>query len=659
MPAWGLDEKQRETQPWGLPAAVLAPGKVVTDPVHGDIHLNRLEVAIADSGAFQRLRRVRQLGTTHLVYPGATHSRFSHSLGAVHVAQQLLDQILSQRDALHAVPDLFGQWLEDGADATEYNRRVAEVVILARLGGLLHDLCHVPVGHSVEDDLQVLEPHDENTARFGVLWADVRQSVREALSHQGATAAFVDATDETLFANDGVLFQQLAPLVISKRDEGGVKVPTIAQKDMEYPFVADLVGNTICADLLDYLVRDHLFAGLPASLGHRFISAFFVVPDRRGPLSRRMALNIERQEHERSDVVSEVLKALRYRYELTERALYHHAKLSADAMLGEALERWTSAWWLERAAAEVAHIEGHEKMLADGDVYTLRAAVHTANAPLATAIDDTLRADLEQVFLRHGDDGLLETMSSLDASPPDGTDTILRTAHRMRAHAAGLSRALLDRSLFRIAGRVGYKDTSADALFGAYGRPADRDRLERGAERFAGLNGAEGDGAPQVVLWLPAPKMRLKLAKVLVQHNAGIGPFVEYEESRSRRGVDIYAAHMRLWSCFVYVRRDVTDDEAEVVTTFLAGQMGVRWERHQRFGEQPTEWSSRLAVHRASGGRLGLRDDDATDGVLARLTPVAARGFESFDDLLTTAARATADQEAAKAPPKTPAPAPD
>jgi HD superfamily phosphohydrolase len=52
-----------------------------------------LEVAVVDSRPFQRLRRVRQLGMTHLVYPGAVHTRFSHSLGAVRVAQLLLDTV--------------------------------------------------------------------------------------------------------------------------------------------------------------------------------------------------------------------------------------------------------------------------------------------------------------------------------------------------------------------------------------------------------------------------------------------------------------------------------------------------------------------------------------------------------------------------------------
>lgn len=637
MPDWGLTDEQRTTYPWDLPPDVLEPGKVVTDPVHGDIHLNWLEVAIVDTRSFQRLRRIRQLGTTHLVYPGATHSRFSHSLGAVRVAQTLLDQILTQREGLHSVPDLFEQW-SDERPPEAFKRCVAEAIVLARLGGLLHDLCHVPLGHSVEDDLRILEPHDQNDARFTALWATIRRAVRAHITHRTWRDAngidIADAVDRTLFAEDGALYTQLRPLILSKRREGDRVVAAMEPRDMTYPFVADLVGNTICADLLDYLLRDHLFAGLPAELGHRFISAFFVVPDRRGPLSRRMAVNIQRQEHERPDIVSELLKALRYRYELSERALYHHAKLCADAMLGEALERWEGALWLQRAAARLDGVEGHEDAVAAGETYRLKSMLAAKDPATAEDVRDAVRADLEKEFIAHGDDGLLERMSSLaDEQVVDGA--VAKTAKRLLRQSAQLSQALLDRNLFRIAGRVGYKDASAEALFDAFGRADRRDALERGAERFAELGAADDEDTrvePRVVLWLPKPGMRLKLAQVLVQHNAGIGPFVEYEESRSRRGSDIYAAHQRLWSCLVLVRRDVSDEDAEVVTTFLAGEMGVRWERHQRFGPSPEEWSARLAIVRELPNQRPF-DDENTDELLKKLAGVAARGAGTFSGL--------------------------
>ena len=70
------------------------PGStVLRDPVHGDIELSREEVRILDTAEFQRLRGVKQLGTAYLVYPGATHTRFEHSVGCLHMADRLLQSI--------------------------------------------------------------------------------------------------------------------------------------------------------------------------------------------------------------------------------------------------------------------------------------------------------------------------------------------------------------------------------------------------------------------------------------------------------------------------------------------------------------------------------------------------------------------------------------
>ncbi len=67
--------------------------KVVRDPVHGYIELDELAQALLDTPQMQRLRRIRQLGLSHLVYPGANHTRFEHSLGTYHLTCQLLEQI--------------------------------------------------------------------------------------------------------------------------------------------------------------------------------------------------------------------------------------------------------------------------------------------------------------------------------------------------------------------------------------------------------------------------------------------------------------------------------------------------------------------------------------------------------------------------------------
>ena len=107
---------------------MLAPSKTVTDPVHGDVYLNELERLIVDSPPMQRLRRVRQLGTTQLVYPGAIQSRFSHGLGTLRAAQDLLDAVWNSQtnpEAKDLNDSLIAEW-RDVDDGVTLNREFAK-----------------------------------------------------------------------------------------------------------------------------------------------------------------------------------------------------------------------------------------------------------------------------------------------------------------------------------------------------------------------------------------------------------------------------------------------------------------------------------------------------------------------------------------------------
>jgi HD superfamily phosphohydrolase len=620
--------------PWELPESVLKPGKVITDPVHGDIHVTRLELAIIDSRPFQRLRRIRQLGNTHLVYPGAVHSRFSHSLGALSVVQDLLDVIWKQSEKLHGVSDdLFAEWRNANNGRPDLHQW-EQVKVLARLGALLHDLCHVPAGHTVEDDLGILEAHDKNEKRFEVLWSQLREDVpKRLLQLNGVSEEDCAAVNQSLLDPDGDLHNELLPLVISKGKHA-------RRHKMEYPFCADLVGNTICADLLDYLGRDHLFAGLPESLGQRFTSAFFVTPSERGPFSKRLVLNIMRGDHERTDIVSELLKALRYRYELSERALVHHAKLAADAMLGESIERWEWALWWEAASMAGLLDEVFTRPSYSVDQVPVYRAELEADAkrqemserewaehPLGK-VEKEVREVMEAVFRDAGDDGLLDFLVGLSdraqspAVPSSFADNRVRPVLKASAR---LAEDLQDRRLYRIAAQVGASDVSPDDVYKTFGKPAERAQLEMSAQQFASL-GHE----PRVILWIPKPDMRLKLAEVLVQQQAGIAPFVTYERSRSRRGSEIYDAHGRLWRAYVFVRRDVEEAEKQMISAFLGWRMGIRWEGHRNLGKHPEQWPLRLAVAKAFDAGF----DSEVDKIFAEhgqdLLGVAARMPKTF-----------------------------
>ena len=109
----------------------------ITDPVHKYIRFSQVEREVIDSPAFQRLRRIRQLAGAHLVYPSAQHSRFEHSLGAMHIAGLAGETLLSKR----------------------YINQ-AEMVQDLRLAALLHDIGHGPFSHLFEE---LLEYHCNTT----------------------------------------------------------------------------------------------------------------------------------------------------------------------------------------------------------------------------------------------------------------------------------------------------------------------------------------------------------------------------------------------------------------------------------------------------------------------------------------------------------------
>ena len=492
---------------------VLRPLKKITDPVHGEVYLTALEVAVLDSKPMQRLRRVRQLGTTHLVYPGATHTRFSHSLGALRVAQDLMDVALAQGLGPHRVEDLFGEWQSKLPE--EYERMVGQATVLARLGALLHDLGHVPFGHTLEEDLGILERHDENEQRFEGLWQSVLSDLQERR----------DLAPGGITLPEG-LSEQLKPLILS---EWARK----AQIPQTYPFVADIVGNTICADLIDYLQRDHRYTGLPAGFGHRFLDGFYVTKSDHPYQPERMVIQINRAGRPRADVVSELLKYLRYRYELSERALVHHAKLAADVMIGKVMQMWRDA--LESESGSDAAIGA-----------------------------------IESQMLRRGDDGLLEHL--LDEAEQRPEDSRWRGIGEIASQ-------LQSRRLFKLAG-VYRRRAKATDLYKAHGTPAARAELERDAARYAGA-----EHGWMVAVWIPDPNMRFKPAGVLVDdgNETEIVDLAAWDLENGRRGSEIIESHLGLWAVRVYVDSRLSKEQRAVVLARLQAKLGINgWDGESR-----------------------------------------------------------------------------
>src|SRR6266540_7211816 len=113
--------------------------KTFTDPILGPIELFEWEVALLDSPLLQRLRGVRQLGMAHALYTGATHERFSHTLGVVEVAERMIRALEKNADYHRN----YGRDSDPNVPRVERSDRQS-----IRLAALLHDIGHGPFSHA-------------------------------------------------------------------------------------------------------------------------------------------------------------------------------------------------------------------------------------------------------------------------------------------------------------------------------------------------------------------------------------------------------------------------------------------------------------------------------------------------------------------------------
>jgi len=183
----------------------LAKQQVFKDPLYGYIHVDdELIKKLIDSTPFQRLRRIRQLSGVQMVFHGAEHSRFSHSLGVYEIANRFL-----------TVPDV----------KKALNDREKLIFLAA---ALLHDIGHGAYSHAFED---IFDVHHES---IGANLIEKNVELRVIL----------DSIDET-FASD---------------------VASVIKKEKRFPLIEQLISSQLDVDRLDYLERDAYFTG--AAYGH-------------------------------------------------------------------------------------------------------------------------------------------------------------------------------------------------------------------------------------------------------------------------------------------------------------------------------------------------------------------------------------------------------
>lgn len=184
----------------------LAEEKVFKDPVHRYVHVRDQVIwDLVATREFQRLRRIKQLGTTYLVFHGAEHSRFSHSLGVYEITRRVVDDVFVN----------YPEW-----DKSER--------LVALCAALLHDLGHGPFSHAFE--------HVFN------------------LDHEAYTRAIILGDTEV-----NAVLRRVS-------EDFPQKVSDVIEKTYDNQQVVSLISSQIDADRMDYLQRDAYFTGV--SYGH-------------------------------------------------------------------------------------------------------------------------------------------------------------------------------------------------------------------------------------------------------------------------------------------------------------------------------------------------------------------------------------------------------
>jgi HD superfamily phosphohydrolase len=397
------------------------------DEILGAISLNGIERDLVDTPEFQRLFRISQLGFVDLVYQCANHTRGMHSIGCCHWTKKLIEKL--NQNALR-IPTTWQQ-----------RRLSVSETILIRLGALLHDIPHGPYAHDIEKKSHLIFPHgkkvkiksgygpyekhddfENNPILYLTIFDEQQSVVARVLQHHSpdfwsklqedakSDACLAPFVKEALRCDWPRLSVEILPqllfhlLIVEKVEEAkeyerrivtdldkksfidwglGPKAARQALHEAWYqPYRHDIIGDTLSADLLDYLQRDLRRLGMQKSIDLKLLDAYVTVPvsadgqivkpkpmqdtggqknlyDQDQPYPRfRCAIDLAdtKRGAVKMQRLNELFRLLDLRHEIHEKAVFHRVVQSAIAMVSRAILRLP-----ENARPTLAMMYGLEK----------------------------------------------------------------------------------------------------------------------------------------------------------------------------------------------------------------------------------------------------------------------------------------------------------
>jgi uncharacterized protein len=207
----------------------------VRDPVHGSIKILDEEIKILEHPFFQRLRNIKQLGFSEFIFPGATHTRYLHSIGVMDVSTKVFDQLFKEQKNSIEI------------------ERLKETV---RLACLLHDIGHAPLSHTTEFVMPTVD-------KLKIPPQFIQNPNAQATHEDYTIKSIVDSSFTDSFksvkSRYGVEPNHVAELVTgSYLDAASFTIGGVNY----FPLLHQLVSSEMDCDRMDYLLRDSYFCGV-------------------------------------------------------------------------------------------------------------------------------------------------------------------------------------------------------------------------------------------------------------------------------------------------------------------------------------------------------------------------------------------------------------
>ncbi len=211
----------------------------IKDPIHQSLEIDEREIPVLDSAAFQRLRLIKQLGFAEFAFPGATHNRYLHSLGVLHLSGLAFESI-------------FRDYQFSSSDRRKNLKQVL------RLGALLHDIGHGPLSHTTEEVMPSIKSLHVEAYKYRIFNFDEN----EKASHEDYSIKLV--TDSSLTKILREQFPDIDPYYIACLIDKSLKSKDDFFIDGGLDFrnvLSQIVSSELDVDRMDYLERDAYFCG--------------------------------------------------------------------------------------------------------------------------------------------------------------------------------------------------------------------------------------------------------------------------------------------------------------------------------------------------------------------------------------------------------------